>query len=216
MISDDEWNRNFRNSMKNKRPKTTDEELDLLGSSSSYWESENYRSAAAWCATSWDLIADSTQSSNSIIFVNLHGLLDEIPKFLKDKAKIFSRFDITDDDAANAFIATSTDDIIKNRFQLLWDSNRTSAKIRELCSDDDLFVLGFLRHRYSHPILSGYSVKIEGPLGDSKFKVANWKKLKNLGSNTKEEEFKLRMIKKLLPVKPDIKTLVLQLQKLAN
>lgn len=212
MVSDDEWNRNIRNTIKQRRPGTTEEELDLLDSSSSYWGAENYQASAIWSATSLRLIEDPKHLPNSLIFINLNGLLEDIPKFLKDKAKIFSMFGITDDDSANAFIATNTNQEMREHFQLLWDSSRNSAAIRSFFTEDDLFMLNFMRHRYCHPILSGYSVKIDGLLGDSKFKVEKWKRLIELGSITKEEVFKLEIIAKLKTIRTKIETLVNQLQ----
>lgn len=216
MVSDDEWNRNIRKTIKERRPGTTEEELDLLDSSSAYWGAENYRAAAIWSLVSNQLLDDPKHLPNSLAFINLNGLLDDIPKFLKDKAKVFSMFGITDDVAANAFISTNTNEQMRDHFQLLWDSSRNAAFIRSVFSDDELFVLSFLRHRYCHPILSAYSVKIDGLLGDSKFKVAKWKRLLELGAETKEEEFKLGVIAKLKPVQTNITTLVNQLQRMSN
>lgn len=216
MVSDDEWNRNIRKTLKERRPGTTDEEIDLLDSSSSYWGSENYRAASVWTAVSIQLLDAPTHLATSLAFVNLNGLLDDIPKFLKEKAKIFSMFGIVDDAAARVFIATNTDDQMREHFALLWEVNQTAALVRSMVSDDDMFILGFLRHRYCHPILSGYSVKIDGFLGTSKFKVEKWKRLLDLGSETKEDEFKLSIIEKLKPTKNKLECLRSQLDRMSK
>ena len=216
MVSDDEWNRNIRKTIKERRPGTTDEEIDLLDSSSTYWGSENYRAAAAWTELSLQLLGNPEHLSNPPAFINLNGLLDDIPKFLKDKAKIFSMFGVTDDAAAKAFIATNTDDRMREHFALLWESSQAAASIRSAVSDDDMFMLGFLRHRYCHPILSGYSVKIDGLLGNNKFKVEKWKRLLELGSKTKEDDFKIGIVDKLKPCKGRLERLVMQLHRMSK
>lgn len=216
MVSDEEWSRNIRKTIKDRRPGTTDKELDLLDSSSTYWGSENYRASQAWIEVSLLLLHDPAHLPNALAFVNLNGLLDDIPKFLKDKAKSFSMFGLTDDVAAIAFIATITHEQMREHLTLLWESNKTATSIRSTVSEDDLFILGFLRHRYCHPILSGYSVKIDGLLGNSKFKVEKWKRLIEIGSKTKEDDFKIGIIEKLKPNKGTLERLAGQLHRMSK
>lgn len=216
MVSDEEWNQNIRKTLKERRPGTTDEEIDLLDSSSAYWGSENYRASAVWVQESLQLLDDPLHLPNSLAFINLHGLIVEIPKFLKKKAKIFSTLGITDDAAVKGFIATNTDARMREHFTLLWESNQTGDSIQSVVSDDDQFMLGFIRHRYCHPILSDYSVKIDGLLGNSKFKVEKWKRLLDLGSKTKEDEFKIGIIEKLKPIRGNLELLIVQLHKLSK
>lgn len=216
MVSDDEWNRNIRKTIKTRRPETTDKEIDLLSSSSTYWGSENYRSAATWIGCSLELLDDPVNAPNAGTFINLNGLLHDIPKFLKYKAKIFSLLGIDDNAKVAAFIETNKDDRMRKHFELLWSSYRSAQGLREPLSENDLFMLAFYRHRYCHPILTKYSVRIDGHLGTSKFKIEKWKRLLELGTVNKENRFKCTILEKIKPSRQILVNLIDQLNEMSR
>lgn len=215
MLSDDEWNRNIRETIRKFRPETTDEELDLFDSSSSHWGNENYRTSSNWVQKSVYLIKEPSKFTNSEIFINLNGLLEDIPDFLRKKTIMFRHFEIKNDEDAKAFISLSRDVQIREHLEILWETYKIGASIKKLLSDDEHFLLGFFRHRFCHPTLDGYAVKIvaikdqEVESGKVKFKTENWKRLTTLGANTEENLFKAEVLKRLSP-------LVGQIQLLAN
>jgi hypothetical protein len=64
-------------------------------------------------------------------------------------------------------------------------------------SDDEKFLLRFVRHRHCHVTLSNFAVRIAGTGDDAKFKTANWERLVQLSKVTTIAALRKSLIVKL-------------------
>jgi hypothetical protein len=200
-MNEEEFRKESRALIKEKIPNTPDEHIELHQDSSYYWGPENFSQVSDWLRTTIEILENPNNFSNRDLFINFFGVIDpsELPSFMNEKAVgSLSALGYNEQQARTA-IATSTDLELKQYFQLIWEAKDLFEPIQFQFSEDDLFLLRFLRHRNCHITLSKFSVKIEGVGEDAIFKTANWERLVRLSESTAVITFRESLITRLLP-----------------
>lgn len=198
-MSDDQFKQNVKDLIKSKFPHVADEDIDLHHDSSFYWGPENYSNAAEWVMKTLLIIRNPDQFHNEYLFTNFFGVIDdsELAHFLKGKTtKVFKLFSM-DETAAVAFIAAITDKPMREHMERIWEAKNLVEAIRQDFSEDEKFLLRFIRHRYCHITLSRFGVRIEGENDEFEFKTANWTKLVELSKTKTVSSFRAELIDKL-------------------
>lgn len=79
----------------------------------------------------------------------------------------------------------------------VWQAKNLIELIRKDFTDDEKFLLRFIRHRHSHVTLSNFAVRIEANGNDMKYKTANWERLVKLSKTTTVVALRKSLVDKL-------------------
>lgn len=195
----DDFDETVRKIIKKNNPKTTDAEIGAWSESTHYWEAENFRSAARWVLSAMAAVRTPASLSIDRTFVRLWGAIVEVHYLLRDKAEPHRNLLGVSEADMIAALQTNRDRETREFLINLWNAYIVSREIFNALSDDDRFLLGFLRHRVCHPVLSDYKAKLSGKVPQTKIKTEKWERLKKLGDRVKQDKFKAEMIEKLRP-----------------
>lgn len=185
--------------IKNKFPDIPEDNIDLHTDSSYYWGPENYGNASDWVMKTILIIRNPDVIPNEFLFTNFFGIIDdnELVCFLKEKTvKVFETLKIREPDIST-FIASTTNPEIREHLQRVYEAKNLIEAIRKDFSEDEKFMLRFIRHRYCHITLSNFAVKIDGEGDDIKFRTSNWERLVRLSKTNTISSFRASLINKL-------------------
>jgi hypothetical protein len=198
-MTDDEFQKAVKALVKARRPDLKDEDIDLHHKSSMYWGAENLALAAEWIGRTIEILQNPNHYSNRDLFLNFFGILDpsELAKYLKGRTDTTFRLLKLKDEEVPAFIESNNDPETREFYRRVWDARNLIELIRKDFSDEEEFILRFLRHRHAHITLSEFGVRIDGKDDDAKFRTANWKRLTELSATTTSTKFRTDITAKL-------------------
>lgn len=181
-MDDAEFKEETKKLVKNKIPDVKDSVLDLHHDSAFYWGPQNLKSTSDWISQTIQILEHPELHGNREAFINFFGIIDdtELFSFLREKALLPYELMGIERDQIQEFIAKNQNVEIRNYLTRIWDAFLLVEQLRKEFSDDERFMLRFIRHRFCHVRLSNFSVKIEGMAEEAKFKTNNWERLVEL------------------------------------
>jgi hypothetical protein len=202
--------------IKDRNPSWTDEDIDLWGESSDFWATENYRNSARWSLRLSNKLFGQHHYPNNRFFIDFFGVFGEVRSFLNSKAQAFKDlgFGESDEDIRKGISKLSNEAMREHLYELLRAWNLIE-KLSASISDDELFLIEYLRHRYCHPTLTGYSVQIVGRKGSKQLATMKYERLKSL-NKTNVEQLKKDLTGKMLPLSGELRRLSFMLAHLGG
>lgn len=200
-MDESEFRKESKRLIKEHAPHIPEDQIDLHQSSALYWGPENFSQVSDWLGTTTKILDEPEKFSNREVFVNFFGLIDdsELAAFIRQKAVgSFAVLGFSEEQARDLVNAQGDDDT-KKYFQLIWQAKEHFQQVHNLFSEDEKFLLRFLRHRGSHITLSKFSVRIEGQGENMKFQTTNWERLLKLSEVFTVQTFREVLLKKLVP-----------------
>jgi hypothetical protein len=198
-MNDEQFKKITKEIIKAKKPGVKDSEIDLHQGSAFYWGAENFAQASDWIIQTIKILSTPDKVSNRDLFINFFGILDdsELSFFLREKtSKTFELLGVKEAEIPS-FISSNKNNETREFLQRVWDAKNLIEIIRNDFTEDEKFLLRFLRHRHCHVTLSNFGVRLEGKGEDVKIKTANWQRLTKLAESKSVSDIRRTLLEKL-------------------